>query len=265
MAFNTAPGGATFGEDPALYDSARPAYPPELFAWLQGVCGLGPDSACFEIGAGTGHASLPVLALPVRSLLAIEPDPALADLLAMKAGDALALEILVSTFEEAELAPAGFDFAFAATSFHWLKRMKAFAQVLAALKPGGWFAMWWAVYHDPASPDAFDRASDHLFEGFEQKHGEKPRIAFGLDIASRLGEMRAAGFTDTQHRVFPRDVDYTPESLAALMGTFSRVRMTPPENRKLLLEGVERLAREDFGGRVTRTIRTSVFVGCKPA
>ena len=76
---HASPGATKFGEDAALYDFARPAYPAELFTWLQARCGLNAQGGCFEIGAGTGHATLPVLATPVRSLLAIEPDVRLAE------------------------------------------------------------------------------------------------------------------------------------------------------------------------------------------
>ena len=75
---NTSPGRDKFGADPAAYDLARPGYPLELFDWLRETCALGEASDCFEIGAGTGHATAPVLALPVRSVLAIEPDRPLA-------------------------------------------------------------------------------------------------------------------------------------------------------------------------------------------
>jgi len=69
---HSSPGSTKFGEDPALYDFARPHYPHELFSWLKTGAYIDPDSVCFEIGAGTGHATLPVLAMPVRSVTAID-------------------------------------------------------------------------------------------------------------------------------------------------------------------------------------------------
>jgi SAM-dependent methyltransferase len=265
MAFNAAPGATSFGEDPALYDNARPAYPPELFDWLKQHCRLGPQSDGFEIGAGTGLATLPVLALPVLSILAIEPDRALAGRLQTKAADYPRLSIAQATFEETDLAREAFDFGFAATSFHWLKRMKAFARILAALKPGGNFAIWWSIYHNPLAPDAFDLAAGDLLANLEQKPGRRPEPPFALDIKARVGEMRAAGFEDVQHARFEQTVDFTAESLAALYATLSRVRMARPETRDRLLADVGRITRETFGGRVCRMIPTSAFIGRKPA
>lgn len=257
---NTSPGRDKFGADPAAYDAARPGYPPELFEWLRDSCQLSEASDCFEIGAGTGHATLPVLALPVRSILAIEPDRLLADYLG-RSGDAR-LKIAVQRFEDADLPSAAYDFAFCATAFHWLQRMKGFARIIAALKPGGHFAMWWTVFHDPARPDAFDAATAHLFDGLEEEPEKTAsRPAFALDVKSRLGEMRAAGLADARHRLFRATVTFTPERLAALYGTFSRVRMAPAETRERLLSEVRRIATDEFSGQVARDIATSAFVG----
>jgi SAM-dependent methyltransferase len=262
---HASPGATKFGEDAALYDFARPEYPAELFGWLRERCGLNAQSACFEIGAGTGHATLPVLAMPVRALLAIEPDARLAERLREKAGGDARLTIDVVRFEDARLEDGSFDFGFAAMSLHWLARMKALARVHAALRPGGHFAMWWNVYHNSAAPDAFGRATEHLFAGVEQDpNATAGKPAFALDVAARLGELRSAGFKDVEHRLFEQEVTFTPERLSALYGTFSRVRMAPDETRARLLSEAERVVRETFGGAVTRTVACSAFVGRRP-
>lgn len=259
---HSSPGRAKFGADAAAYDFARPDYPEELFGWLRNACALNRGSVCFEIGAGTGHATLPVLASPVRGVLAIEPDAVLAARLQEKANEDARLTIVTERFEKAALAANTFDFAFAATSFHWLPRMKSLERVLAALKPGGYFAMWWNVFHDPAKPDDFDRATAHLFDGLEQDpEATANRPAFALDVASRLGEMRAAGFEATQHRLFRQEIVFTPERLAALYASFSRVRMAPEATRAHLLSEVSRIVQEDFGGAVNRTVMCSAYAG----
>lgn len=262
---HASPGARKFGEDAGLYDFARPDYPPELFAWLRERVALGPNSDCFEIGAGTGHATLPILATPVRYLLAIEPDARLADRLREKAIADPRLTLEIAPFETASLPPAFFDFGFAAMSLHWLPRMKALAKARAALKPGGQFAMWWNVYHNSAAPDAFGRATEHLFAGIEQDpNATSGKPAFALDTAARLGELRSAGFTDVEHRLFEQQVTFTPERLSALYATFSRVRMAPEETRTRLLGEAERVAREQFGGAVTRTVACSAYCGRSP-
>lgn len=263
---HSSPGATKFGEDAAQYDFARPDYPEELFAWLRQRCGLNAQSECFEIGAGTGHGTLPVLAMPVGSLVAIEPDARLAARLREKAGDDPRLVIDPKRFEDVRLADGAFEFGFAAMSLHWLARMKALTRVRAALKPGGHFAMWWNVYHNSAAPDAFGRATEHLFSGIEQDpNATSGKAAFALDVAARVGELRSAGFLDVEHRLFEQQITFTPGRLAALYGTFSRVRMAPEETRAGLLNEAERAVREQFGGTVTRTVTCSAFVGRQPA
>ena len=261
---HNSPGGTKFGEDPLLYDFARPPYPAPLFDWLRQRCQLGADSDCLEIGAGTGHATLPVLATPVRYLLAVEPDARLAGRLREKACDPR-LTIEIARFERASLPPDRFDFAFAAMSMHWLPRMKALGMVREALRSGGHFAMWWNVYHNSAEPDAFGIATEHLFSGIEQDpNATSGRAAFALDIAQRLGELRAAGFIDAEHRLFRQQVTFSPEQLSALYATFSRVRMAPEADRARLLSEAERIVREDFGGSVTRIVACSAYLARKP-
>jgi len=262
---HSSPGGTKFGEDPDLYDFARPPYPAELFGWLATRASLEAGSTCFEIGAGTGHATLPILNLPVGHITAIEPDARLAAKLRDKAGSTPSLEINVAKFEDASLEDAHYDFGFAAMSMHWLPRMKALTKARNALKPGGHLAMWWNVYHNSAEPDAFDRATAHLFNGIEQDPNATSGVgAFALNLAARLGELRNAGFKDAEHALFEQEVTFSPTSLSALYGTFSRVRMAPAETRERLRSEAERIVREQFGGSVTRTVSCSAFLARRP-
>lgn len=262
---HSSPGGLKFGEDAAQYDFARPTYPPELFAWLRDHSGLDVHTECFEIGAGTGHATLPILATPIQRLVAIEPDARLADRLREKSASDPRLTIDTIRFEDAHLDEASFDFGFAAMSLHWLPRSKALAKIRAALKPGGHFAMWWNVYHNSAAPDAFGRATEHLFSGIEQDpNATSGKPAFALDIAARTGELRNAGFKDIEHRLFEQEITFTPKRIAALYATFSRVRMAPEETRARLMSEAERIVRDQFGGEVRRTVLCSAYCARKP-
>lgn len=253
------PGARTFGGDPAAYNAARPPYPDELLQWLAEHCALGPQTRCFEIGAGTGLATRPILALGVQSILAIEPDAKLAEYLGDHSGSNVST--MICRFEDAALTDQAFDFGFAATAFHWVKRMNALKACFAALRPGGWLAIWWGVYYDATRPDAFDAATAHLFEGLEQSPRMGGGVPFGLDVHARMGELRKAGFNEVQHRAFTACHVFSPEQIAALYGTFSRVQIAPDVTRRRLLNEVERIARDAIGGRIERRVVTSAFVG----
>jgi SAM-dependent methyltransferase len=129
-------GRAAFGLDPASYDRSRPDYPSWVFDTLRSQCGVGGGTAVFEIGAGTGKATGQLLALGADPLLAIEPDPRLADFLK---GDGAnpALRVLNSAFEDVELGHARFLLATSATAFHWLDESTALSKISIALRPGG--------------------------------------------------------------------------------------------------------------------------------
>jgi 16S rRNA A1518/A1519 N6-dimethyltransferase RsmA/KsgA/DIM1 with predicted DNA glycosylase/AP lyase activity len=74
-------GCSAFGADPENYALARPPYPDSLYSCLVWRCGLGLDSAVFEVGPGTGLATASLLARGANPLHAIEADPRLADYL----------------------------------------------------------------------------------------------------------------------------------------------------------------------------------------
>ena len=87
-------------------------------------CGLHPGSAVFEIGAGTGTATRRLLELGADPLIAIEPDPRLADFLRSENPDK-ALQVVTASFEEAVLKEKSFDLGVSATAFHWLEEEPA--------------------------------------------------------------------------------------------------------------------------------------------
>src|SRR5580698_4185731 len=74
-------GRVSFGARPASYHATRPGYPDWVFDILRERCRLTHGTATFEIGAGTGTATRRLLDLGANPLLAIEPDPRLANFL----------------------------------------------------------------------------------------------------------------------------------------------------------------------------------------
>ncbi|HEY2357561.1 MAG TPA: methyltransferase domain-containing protein, partial [Phenylobacterium sp.] len=151
-------GRQAFGDDPANYDAARASYPDWVWSALRDECGVGEGSAAFEIGAGTGKATGPLLALGADPLIAIEPDLRLASYL-RAALPTSALSVTTQPFEGVELTERSFDLGLSATAFHWLDEDAALASIARLLKPGGWWAALWNVYGDDAYPDPFHEAT----------------------------------------------------------------------------------------------------------
>lgn len=105
-----------FGSDPAAYDAARPGHPDRVYEVLVAHCGLCPSTSVLEIGPGTGQATRRLLKLGADPLVAVEPDPALADYLISVTDRSP--DIRVAPLEEVELPAVSFDLAVAASSFH---------------------------------------------------------------------------------------------------------------------------------------------------
>ena len=253
-------GRRTFGEDPATYAAARPDYPDALYARLVEQCGLRPGALVFEVGAGTGLATRRLLTLGAASLLAIEPDERLAGFLAWTIRDS-ALHIERTAFEEAMLPFAHFDLGVAATSFHWLEQIPALAKAYAALKPGGWWAMWWMQFGSDRELDAFQCATDHLFANTASSpsHGEKGGPPFALDRDRRLRDLASAGFQNAETDIWRWSLTYDTARLVGLYSTFSPIQALAPDRRRKMLREIARIADERFGGRVERPFATALY------
>jgi len=258
-------GRRAFGHDPAAYDAARPDYPEPLYARLVERGCLRRGVAVFEVGAGTGLATRRLLALGAARLHAIEPDPRLADYLLGALGDP-ALSVDQASFEEADLPPGAFDLGVAATSFHWLEQGAALAKARAALKPGGWWAMWWNSFGGDRETDAFQAATDHLFTETPDSpsHGEGGGPPFALDQERRLDDLGAAGFEAANVDLWRWSSEYDTARLVALYATFSPIQALAAPRRRAFLEALAAIADREFGGRVERPSTTILYTARTP-
>jgi SAM-dependent methyltransferase len=251
-------GRTAFGLDPAGYDSARPDYPDWVYETLRIRCGLGRESAVFEIGAGTGKATRRLLEMGSDPLIAVEPDSRLAGFLSEQ-NPSDALTVLVSTFEDAQLEAGRYDLGVSATAFHWLEEEAALLKIARLLRPGGWWAAIWNVFGDDSRPDPFHEATKALLQG-PTSPGEGERgVPFALDEGARVAAINRTGAFDVVESLTSRwSLVLDPEQTVALYGTYSNINVRA--DRDVLLAGLGRIARRDFGGRVVRNMTTSLFI-----
>jgi SAM-dependent methyltransferase len=261
-------GRQAFGDDPANYDASRPPYPAWVFDTLRERCGLRPGAAVFEAGAGTGKATRPLLAAGADPLVAIEPDARLAGFLRAST-PSLALDVQVAPFEDAELPAAAFDLGVCATAFHWLDEQVALAKVAEALKPGGWWAMVWNVFGDPERADPFHDATDALLN--DGPRGPSlagcPTDAVALNgNARRSGLGRNGSFEAINHQACGWDLVLDPDQVVALYSTFSNMNARPPDERRVVLAELRRIAAAPpFSGRVVRNMVTILWTARRRA
>jgi SAM-dependent methyltransferase len=251
-------GRQAFGSDPGGYHAARPAYPDWVFEVLCEQCGLAPKVAVFEIGAGTGTATRRLLELGAHPLVAVEPDDRLAIFLRETITDA-ALTVVISTFEEAVLPEASFDLGLSATAFHWLDEDMALDKLAKLLRPGSWWAMVSNVFGDPSRPDPFHEATKVLLGGPLSPSAGAGDVPFALDTEARLSALeRTHAFDSIEYQTSPWSLILDPDQTVALYATYSNINIRA--DREAVLAELGRVARDEFHGRVTRKMVTSLYV-----
>jgi SAM-dependent methyltransferase len=249
-------GREAFGDDPAAYDAIRPGYPDWVFDELAARGALGPGTVTFEIGPGTGIATRVLLARGAGPLVAIEADPRLAAFLRARCP---AVDVREQPFEDCPLDRAAFDLGFCATAFHWLDEDRALARIAAALRPGGWWAAVWHVFGDPGRYDAFHDATAAILRGPRTPSEGEAGLPFALDDAARIGALQRAGaFAAIAHRRESWTLTLTADQVPRIYSTFSQIAARP--DRAAVLAELERIAIEQFDGRVTRNMTTSLYV-----
>jgi SAM-dependent methyltransferase len=253
-----------FGADPAAYELGRPGHAPRVYEVLVERCRLGPGTSVVEVGAGTGQATRKLLELGADPLVVVEPNPSLAAHLAEAHGDRL--ELVEAPLEEAELEPTAFDLAAAASSFHWVDEQVGLARLVAALRPGGWCAIWWTLFGDGGPPDPFIVATSPLLDGLDTSptKGEEGRPRHALDRERRVAALVAAGFVDVEHELAKWETQWDSEGIRALYGSFSPILRLDEARRERILDEVARIASDEFGGRVTRGLTTSLYTARRP-
>ena len=252
-------GRVVFGTDAAAYAAARPGYPDRVYDLLRERSGLRPGTRVLEIGAGSGQATRRLLELGA-DVVAVEPDPRMADHLRDLDFAGRPLRIMVRAFEETSLPPGSFDLVVSATAFHWVEPSVALPMVTSALRERGFLALWWNVFGDPDAPDPFHDATEPILRDLSPGPGAgPPRKPPALNVDARRGELAAAGFTDIHHEIIPWTLVLTAERTRLLYRTYSNIARLPDPDRQRVLNGIEAIARDEFADRVERRMLTPVY------
>jgi SAM-dependent methyltransferase len=249
-----------YGADPTGYEAGRPDYPERVYELLTTRCGLGPSSTVLEIGPGTGRVTRRLTALGAH-VVAIEPDQAMAAHLRAST-DPSSVEVLGESFEDASIAEDRFDLAVAAMSFQWVDQHVGLPKLGRVIRPGGWVALWWTLFGDPARPDPFLEATRELIEPRGSPTGSDDRVPFEVDAEGWRDALSGrAGLVDVESERIPWTARLDPERLRALYGTMIAIRRRPPSEQRRLLDRLVSIAWSDFGGLVERPFVTAINMG----
>ena len=251
-----------YGQDPAAYAAGRPDYPEHVWDVLEARCNLGAGSRVVEIGPGTGLVTGRMLSTGAE-VTGVEPNAAMAEYLRQTLNHN-SMRVVIGSFEEADLAENAFDLAVAATSFHWVDQRVGTEKLRRVLRPGGWVSIWWMLFEDPTRPDDFTKKAETLLGGSPSSILEPDRPPFQLDELARRSDLHRAGFVDVNSELIHSEADMDASQLRALYATMAIILRRPKTEQTRVLDALELLMTEEYGGRVSRPFITALYTARNP-
>jgi SAM-dependent methyltransferase len=245
----------TFEQVPALYDRARPTYPPHIFEDLVALARL-PDAArIIEIGCGTGQATLPLAERRYR-ITCVELGERLAAMARANLIRFPEVDVINADFETWQPARGEFDAVLAFTAFHWIAPDVRYAKAASLLRDHGVLSVVTTEHVLPADGDDFFLAVQEDYESVlpddpaTRAGGPKPPDA----IPDLSEEVSASGlFRNIAGRRYLWDVVYTAEEYIGVLNTYSGHRALDDAARERLLGRIRRRAEARPGARVRKT------------
>ena len=261
MPLDTSEGRRLYGGDPRAYSAGRPDYPAAVYEVLASA-GLGPRRRVLEVGPGSGLVTRHLLDAGV-DVTAVEANKDMADHLRDEF-IGRSLNVVQAPFEEALLASGAFDLAVAATSFHWVAQPAGWQNLIEALRPGAWAVIWWMLFEDPTALDDFDIASRQILTGSSSLPEGSGAVPFQMDSESRTADLTGAGFVEVQARFVRTTNRLSAGQVKNLYATMALVLRRPKSDQARVLDAIEQLVLDRFGGQVDRTFVTTLYQGRRP-
>jgi SAM-dependent methyltransferase len=228
MSFRERDRAESFGAVAALYDQARPSYPPALFDLL-----LGEGAAdVLDIGCGTGIAAASVAARGCR-VLGVEIDARMAEIARAKG-----LEVEVASFEGWDDAGRRFDVVMAGQAWHWIDPQAGAQKAARVLRDRGRIGLFWNLGDPP--PQLRERLSP-VYSELEpelKNYSIVLGVQSGRDRESADGLVASGRFEDVEVRRFPWRTSYDTEGWLSFLITHSDHATLPPPRRERLLTAV---------------------------
>jgi SAM-dependent methyltransferase len=218
---------------------------------------LGHGTRVLEIGPGTGQATVRLVELGAR-VVAVELGAGLAGRLRERT-EGMPVEVVVGDFDMVDVPGGPFDLAVSATAFHWLDRAVALPKIWRLLRPGGWLALWWTAFGNPAHPSAAADAIGAVCDRYyDQSDLSMPYV---LDTDTRAAEIAEGSLFEVVHAdVIDWSMTHSAEELRRLFLTHSPVQALEPGRRLAMLDDLEAMVRDQFGGRVTRHYLSPMYL-----
>ena len=242
-----------FGEVAELYDRARPSYPDALVSDVVAAIPDGGRARVLEVGAGTGKATT-LLAARVGSLVALEPDPAMAAIAIRHTASSDNVDVVVDRFEDWVTAGPIFDGIVAAHCWHWVDPCVGYAKARSLVREDGVLAAFWnvpSVEESPLAPALAEAYRAHA-PTLEDK-ASTTRASFEASLG------RHPGFAVRDQRQYDWEQVYTADQYTDMLCTHSDHHLLPATDRDALVDAVHRVI-VDAGGTMTLRYETLLIL-----
>ena len=226
-----------FSDAAAVYEQARPGYPPEALAWLDRQLGLGPGRRVLDLAAGTGKLTRELLARGA-TVVAVEPVEGMRRTLATTVPGAL---VVAGVAQAIPLGTATVDAVTVAQALHWFATPQAVDEMHRVLRPGSRLAVVWnrRDLADPLQAELHRLMAPLQGDTPSGTSGEWRRVLEkGADGATASARFVAEARFETPWRQ-PTDV----EGVARRVASVSFVAALPDAERAPFLERVRAEAR----------------------
>ena len=206
-----------------LYAAHRPGYPDEVFGYLAGELGLGPDSRVLDVGCGPGTISLPLAAF-AGTVVAVDPNT---HMLATARTAAQDRGLTGITFHQGraedlpDLPIGPVDHALFGRSFHWTDRYRVIDLLDRLLPADGAIVLINPTHGDVVRPRVWDPIVDEIrtrFVGDGREDGD-PRVVIPQDRHHDV--LLASTFSQLERTFYVQHAEYSIDRVVGLQLTFS--------------------------------------------
>ncbi len=248
--------GLVFGEIAEDYDRVRPGYPDGLIDDVLDYSGLaGSGRSALEVGAGTGKATVSFAERGVP-IVALEPDPAMAAVLARHVAGLGQVRIVPETFEQYR-PEEGFGLLYCGDAWHWTQPESRWQLASQALAPGGALALFWHYdrIDDPAQRQRmFDVIAEITPSVIVDDEPIEPSRLLAEWPASDMADR--PDFDELSGRIYPSKLTVSGADYLTHMATRSQIRLLTEPARARLFEALT----EVFADEVTLAIYNALYL-----
>lgn len=251
-----------FDAVPDIYDRIRPHYPAALYDQLFTLLPARP--VMVEVGPGTGQATADLLWRGAH-VTAVEIGDGLASFLERKLGADRRLNIVRSSFEEAEIQRGAYDAVVSATAYHWVPAPARLEKPASILKSGGILAVI-DTNQVASSADRgyFDRVQP-IYEKYEEARDKHRPLPTAVEIVPEIYRELNASLLYQNVRLFryPWDQRYTSRAYGDLLRSYSGSQAMPERQREALIDELCTVIDREYSGQITRPLVMTLTVAHK--